>query len=90
MRERRAIYSPDKEHIHHKLLALGLRDTSILVIIYALCAYLAVGSIASLFLPRTHALILLAIVWATAVLGYAILNGIKQKRKAVQAPLARQ
>ena len=23
-REKRAVYSPDKEHIHHKLLALGL------------------------------------------------------------------
>jgi len=90
VREKRAIYSPDKEHIHHKLLALGLKDTSILAIIYALCVYLAVGSITSLFLPRTHALILLAFVWATAILGYAILNGIKQKRRAVRAPLARQ
>lgn len=85
-REGRAIYSPDKEHIHHKLLALGLKDTTILAIIYGLCAYLAVAAIASIFLSRTHALILFAGVWMTSVLGYVILNGLNQKRKTLRAP----
>ncbi len=90
VREKRAIYSPDKEHIHHKLLALGMKDTSILAIIYALCAYCAVATVASIFLARTHALILFAVVWATSILGYAILSGITQKRKALQAPSLHQ
>jgi UDP-GlcNAc:undecaprenyl-phosphate/decaprenyl-phosphate GlcNAc-1-phosphate transferase len=84
VREKRPIYSPDKEHIHHKLLALGLKDTTILVITYAFCAYVAITSVASIFLPRVQALILFACVWATSILAYGILTGLTQRRKLLQ------
>lgn len=84
VREKRPIYSPDKEHIHHKLLALGLKDTMILPIIYAFCAYVAIASVASIFLPRARALILFGCVWATSILAYGILTGLSQKRKLVR------
>lgn len=90
VREKRAIYSPDKQHIHHKMLALGVKDTTILVIIYAFCAYVAAAGVASIFLPRSRALILFACVWATSILAYGILTGLSQKRKLLeQASLGR-
>ncbi|HVP18450.1 MAG TPA: MraY family glycosyltransferase [Spirochaetia bacterium] len=84
VREKRPIYSPDKQHIHHKLLALGLKDTTILVVIYSFCAYVALASVASIFLPRTRALILFGCVWATSILAYGILTGLAQKRKVLE------
>ena len=44
------IYSPDKQHIHHKLLALDMKETSILLIIYGSCVYFSAGAVASLYL----------------------------------------
>jgi UDP-GlcNAc:undecaprenyl-phosphate GlcNAc-1-phosphate transferase len=84
VREKRPIYSPDKEHIHHKLLGLGLKDTTILPIIYAFCAYVAAASVASIFLPRLQALFLFAFVWATSILAYSILTSLTQKGKLVR------
>jgi UDP-GlcNAc:undecaprenyl-phosphate GlcNAc-1-phosphate transferase len=81
IREKRPIYSPDKEHIHHKLLALGLKDTAILPIVYSFCIYVASASVISIFLPRVQALLLFAFVWATSILAYAILTSLTQKRK---------
>jgi len=87
IREKRAVYSPDKEHIHHKLLALGLTEGPLLAITYACCAYFGAAAILSMFLRRGPALALLAFVWVTAILGYGILSSISRKRKAVQAAL---
>jgi UDP-GlcNAc:undecaprenyl-phosphate/decaprenyl-phosphate GlcNAc-1-phosphate transferase len=84
VREKRPIYSPDKEHIHHKLLGLGLRDTTILPIIYGFCAYVAAASVVSIFLPRIEALILFGFVWATSILAYSILTSLTLKRKVVR------
>jgi UDP-GlcNAc:undecaprenyl-phosphate GlcNAc-1-phosphate transferase len=87
VREKRAIYSPDKEHIHHKLLALGFKQTPILLIAYGCCVYFGAAAIVSLFLRRGPAVLLLGIVWVTGLLAFGILNSISQKRKAVQATL---
>jgi UDP-GlcNAc:undecaprenyl-phosphate GlcNAc-1-phosphate transferase len=87
VRGKRAVYSPDKEHIHHKLLALGVRQTGILVITYTSCAYLGAAAVASLFLRRGPAFLLLALVWVTGVLAYTILRTISHRKKAVPASL---
>ena len=84
IREKRPIYSPDKEHIHHKLLALGLRDTTILPIVYVFCIFVSGASVVSVFLPRVQALILFGFVWATSILSYAILTSLTQKRKLLR------
>jgi UDP-GlcNAc:undecaprenyl-phosphate GlcNAc-1-phosphate transferase len=85
LREKRAIHSPDKQHIHHKLLAIGLKEIPMLLIIYGFCAYFGIAAIASLYLHRGPAMVLLAAVWATAVVAFSILNSIRQKRKTLPA-----
>jgi UDP-GlcNAc:undecaprenyl-phosphate GlcNAc-1-phosphate transferase len=87
VRAKRPIYSPDREHIHHKLLALGLKETTILLILYGWCVYLGVAAAVSLFLHRGQAAMLLAFVWVTAVLAYGVLHSMNQKRKSVSARL---
>ena len=36
--ERRSIFAPDRSHIHHRLLDLGLRQMTVVIIIYAVTA----------------------------------------------------
>ena len=64
LRHKRSIVSPDKEHVHHKLLALGLSERQILTVIYAFSAYLGVVSISSVVLPKEIDVYLIAVVWA--------------------------
>jgi UDP-GlcNAc:undecaprenyl-phosphate GlcNAc-1-phosphate transferase len=45
IRKRKPIYRPDKEHLHHKLLGLGLSVTGILAIIHGLNVLMAVAVI---------------------------------------------
>jgi UDP-GlcNAc:undecaprenyl-phosphate GlcNAc-1-phosphate transferase len=87
MRARRPIYKPDRDHIHHKLLALGLNETAILLILYGWCAYAGIAAVVSLFLRRGQAALLLAAVWATASLAYAVLHSMNQKRKSLSASI---
>lgn len=87
VRAKRPIYKPDRDHIHHKLLALGLKETTILLILYGWCAYAGIAAAVSLFLRRGQAAMLLAAVWATAASAYAVLHSMNQKRKSIPASL---
>ena len=42
---RRSPFTPDREHIHHRLLDLGLSHGQTVLVIYALCLALAVLSV---------------------------------------------
>jgi UDP-GlcNAc:undecaprenyl-phosphate GlcNAc-1-phosphate transferase len=87
VRENRPIYSPDKQHIHHKLLALNVKETSILLIIYGACVVLGASAIGSLYLSKALGALLLALVWLVALLAFGILNAIRRRRKPVPASL---
>ena len=43
--ERRPIFSPDRGHIHHRLLDLGLTHRRAVLILYGMCAILTAGAI---------------------------------------------
>jgi UDP-GlcNAc:undecaprenyl-phosphate GlcNAc-1-phosphate transferase len=90
LREKRAIHAPDKEHIHHKLLSLGLRDTSILFLVYALSALFAAAAVVSVILDRVSGrvsgFVLLAAVWLCSCAGYSILH---RAAKRLKGSLAR-
>ena len=85
VRAKRPIYSPDREHIHHKLLALGLKETAILLILYAWCIYFGAIASVSLFLHRGQAAVLLLFAWVTGLLAYSILHTMNQRRKSIPA-----
>jgi UDP-GlcNAc:undecaprenyl-phosphate GlcNAc-1-phosphate transferase len=80
VRQKRSIYSPDKEHIHHRLLGLGMRDTSILAIVYGACIILGAAAVASRFLGRLPGLLLLACMWAFALAAIGVLDGARRRR----------
>jgi UDP-GlcNAc:undecaprenyl-phosphate GlcNAc-1-phosphate transferase len=80
VRQKRSVYAPDKDHIHHRLLALGMRDTSIVLIIYAACVVFGAAAVASLFLGRLPGLVMLACLWVLAVAAIGVLDGARRRR----------
>jgi len=86
LRHRRSIISPDKQHIHHKLLAMGLSERQILAVIYGMCAYLALVSVSSVVLPKEINVYLIVVVWVGTLLGYWVLSylGVKNRKAEVR------
>jgi UDP-GlcNAc:undecaprenyl-phosphate GlcNAc-1-phosphate transferase len=80
LRQKRAIHSPDKEHIHHRLLAIGLKDTSILLLVYSACVVLGAAAIGSLFMSRLSGLLLLLCLWAAAVVAIGVLDRLRRRK----------
>jgi UDP-GlcNAc:undecaprenyl-phosphate/decaprenyl-phosphate GlcNAc-1-phosphate transferase len=80
VRAGRAIHSADKEHIHHHLLALGLKDTSLLAIVYTACILFGAAAVAAVFMPKAGGIALLAAVWAAAIAGVIVLNRTSKAR----------
>jgi UDP-GlcNAc:undecaprenyl-phosphate GlcNAc-1-phosphate transferase len=63
LRKRISIIQPDKEHIHHKLLAMGLSERQILGLLYGFSIYLGVVSVTSVILPQAANVYLILVVW---------------------------
>jgi UDP-GlcNAc:undecaprenyl-phosphate GlcNAc-1-phosphate transferase len=58
--ERRSMFAPDREHLHHRLLDLGLRQRTVVIIIYAITAINASIGVLVLTARSQRATVLLA------------------------------
>jgi UDP-GlcNAc:undecaprenyl-phosphate/decaprenyl-phosphate GlcNAc-1-phosphate transferase len=85
IREGRHPFSPDKEHLHHKLLALGLGERHILAVIYGFSLYLSVVAITSVILPDQANTYLVLVVWAGTMLGFYSLSAARRRQPKVAA-----
>ena len=88
VRRRLPIHSPDKEHIHHALLALGMKERTILLVIYSYCAYLGAAAVLAAMVRWEAAVAITAAVWLGSLAGYAVLRarGPRSGRVAQPAP----
>jgi UDP-GlcNAc:undecaprenyl-phosphate/decaprenyl-phosphate GlcNAc-1-phosphate transferase len=85
LRERRPIHSPDRDHIHHKLLDAGLRGGGLLAVLYAVCAVFGGVAVGSLYLGRWPRVALFVGAWAAAVAALAILTAVRRGKSAEAA-----
>lgn len=74
VRRRLPIHSPDKEHIHHVLLALGMKERTILLAVYCYCAYLGAAAVAAAIVPWEAAVAITVVVWTGSLAAYAGLS----------------
>ncbi len=72
--KKKNIFQADKEHIHHRLLHLGIPYKKVILLIYFFCIYLGLISLLSLKLPNEFIFILLLIVGINIVIGLYILK----------------
>jgi UDP-GlcNAc:undecaprenyl-phosphate/decaprenyl-phosphate GlcNAc-1-phosphate transferase len=79
------IIHPDKEHIHHKLLDMGLNQRQILGVLYGFSIYLSVVAITSVILPKEINVYLILVVWAGSLLAYGLLYFMNTRKRTVSA-----
>ena len=63
------IFSPDKDHLHHRLLAMGLSHRKAVLTVYGVCIFLSLSAIGIAMLPTGQAMM------AMFVVGLAVLYG---------------
>jgi UDP-GlcNAc:undecaprenyl-phosphate/decaprenyl-phosphate GlcNAc-1-phosphate transferase len=82
LRERRPIHSADKDHIHHKLLGIGLTTPGLLAALYGAAALLGAAAVGSLLVERWQKVGLLAFAWAAAAAALAVLGSVRRRKSA--------
>jgi UDP-GlcNAc:undecaprenyl-phosphate GlcNAc-1-phosphate transferase len=84
LKRKRSIVAPDKEHVHHKLLSMGLTEKQILAVMYGFCGYLSVVSISSVVLPKEIDVYLILVVWVGSLLATWLLYFVETKNRAAE------
>ncbi len=79
--QRRPIHSPDREHIHHRLLDAGLRPRTILMIVYASCILLGFAALAWVDLGPDRAVSFIMFVWCMSVGAFQLLDIARFRRR---------
>ncbi|MBN2553873.1 MAG: undecaprenyl/decaprenyl-phosphate alpha-N-acetylglucosaminyl 1-phosphate transferase [Spirochaetales bacterium] len=85
VRNKVPIIHPDKEHIHHKLLDIGLNQRQILWVMYGFSVYLSVVAVTSVILPKEVNVYLILVVWVGSLLSYGLLYFLNTKRRSAGA-----
>ncbi len=85
IRKRVPLQSPDKEHLHHKLLFFGLSNRRILLIIYALSALGGAAVLCWTYLGRGQGAsipiaIIFSLTWITVIGSFAVLDRMYKRR----------
>lgn len=80
IKEKKSIGSPDREHIHHKLLDIGLKDRRIILVAYSYSLFLSAASIVAVIIRNSTGFFVLIGAWAASITAYILLT---RARKAI-------
>ena len=73
-REHRGIMSPDRQHLHHKLMQLGLNTTQILVLLLGIQFIVCLICVIALYMKGLQAFILLGSTYVVIILLFALVH----------------
>jgi UDP-GlcNAc:undecaprenyl-phosphate GlcNAc-1-phosphate transferase len=73
------VFRPDSEHIHHRLLRLGLSPRNALFVLWYLCLYLGVMAVVLAALPREYAWMMLGLLALGLLFAFEVLEFIDKK-----------
>ena len=79
-RGRVSFFTPDRFHVHHKLLNLGFTTRQALAIIYALCVLVGAAALSSIYLRGLTAFILMLLACAAVTIFFIILHYLKESQ----------
>lgn len=77
------LFKADREHIHHRLLRLGLSDRSVVLLLYGLCFLLSMAAVLASKLPPQYAFLFILVFLAAVGWGYFAFRTLE--RKAIQS-----
>jgi len=66
---RKPVFLPDKDHLHHRLLAMGLSQRKVVLVVYGVCVLLGMSAIGISLMPTGQAL--MAIFFMTLAVLYS-------------------
>lgn len=75
--ERRSIFSPDKSHIHHQLLGMGLRHRHVVLVMYAVTLVCAALGTLMMFSRSSSAIIVFAAVLALLLVVFRVAGAVR-------------
>jgi UDP-GlcNAc:undecaprenyl-phosphate GlcNAc-1-phosphate transferase len=73
------VWRADSEHIHHRLLRLGLSPRSALFVLWYLCLYLGVMAVVLAAMPRHYAWMMLGLLALGLIFAFEVLEFIDRK-----------
>lgn len=82
IRDHSPIHLPDRGHIHHKLLDLGVSNSGILVIIYVICAFLGLSTVFWVANHQDGRFVWVLLAWIVAVAFFLLLDVLNRRRRA--------
>lgn len=86
VRDKRSVMDPDRSHLHHKLMALGLSNRQILALVYASCLFLGAAAISALYLPLAWSFGVMLGTWIIFAVLFALLHVLNCKGSVVANP----
>jgi UDP-GlcNAc:undecaprenyl-phosphate GlcNAc-1-phosphate transferase len=79
LRDHTSVMQPDRSHLHHKLMDLGLSNRQILAIAYAGSMFLGATALTALYLSSTIALSIMLGVWVLFMAFFGLLHFMKHR-----------
>ncbi len=74
-----SFFTPDKHHLHHKLLDLGFSNRQVLAYIYSACAILGATVLASVYVDAALGTLLMLGSWAIGAIIFIMLHYLRKK-----------
>ncbi|OIP65198.1 MAG: hypothetical protein CO150_10660 [Nitrospirae bacterium CG_4_9_14_3_um_filter_53_35] len=78
-RVRRDLFSADHEHLHHRLVRLGISEKNVVLLIYFFCIHLGITAFVLTLIPVDYTLIILLLIAMGIMLGIKTLAFIEEK-----------
>lgn len=78
-RVRRNIFAADHEHLHHRLVRLGIRERNVVLLIYFFCVHLGITAFILTLIPVEYTLMILIMIAMGIMLGIKTLGFIEDK-----------
>lgn len=78
-RVNRNIFSADHEHLHHRLVRLGISEKNVVLLIYFFCIHLGITAFVLTLIPADYTLIILILIAMGIMLGIKTLAFIEEK-----------
>jgi UDP-GlcNAc:undecaprenyl-phosphate GlcNAc-1-phosphate transferase len=74
IRRKRPVHSPDKDHLHHKLLFFGLSTEKILIVVYSLSVFVGLTQLTILYFSNKIFFTILVTVWVLFISFFIIID----------------
>lgn len=83
-RRRVSPFKPDREHIHHRLVRIGLHHRNVVLVMYFVCAYLALTAYSIAQFPYQTALLFVVLLMMGGVIGLRTVQFVEERLEMVE------